>query len=339
MRKTILLLFILSKFSFSQEYQFKNIPVDSVVSYRGLSVIDDSTIWISGTKGTVGISINGGNKWDFKKVKGFEKLDFRSLYAFDNKTAIIANAGSPAYILRTTDAGNNWKIVYENKDSSAFFDGVDFWNDKEGIIYGDPIKGKMLLLKTIDGGITWQEFAEQSRPILAEGEASFAASGTGIRCYGKKKVIISTGGKVSRLLVSDNKGKKWNELKVPIIQGKSSTGVFSVAFLNSKNGIVVGGDFLIDTLKTKHVFYTIDAGKNWLFPTSPTGGYRECVEFITKNIAIAVGPEGADISFDSGKNWKHFVNEKSFHVIKKARRGNLIVAAGNKKISLIEAKK
>ena len=58
--------------------------------------------------------------------------------------------------LSTNDAGLNWDTVYTNYDSLAFFDGMDFWNDKEGIIYGDPIKGSMLLLQTMDSGNTWR---------------------------------------------------------------------------------------------------------------------------------------------------------------------------------------
>lgn len=310
--------------------------MDTAYSFRGLSVVDDSVAWVSGNG--FGRSADGGRSWSFQKVKGFEKADFRTLYAFDAQTAIIANAGSPAYILRTTDGGQNWKIVYTNTDSLAFFDGADFWNDKEGIIYGDPVNGKMLLLRTNDGGRNWQEMPGQSRPQLSAGEASFAASGTGIRCYGKHKVIVATGGAVSRLFFSDDRGQSWTSISTPILQGKNSTGIFSFSFLNDSTGIIVGGDYLIDTLKKDHVFYTTDSGKNWSAPANPTGGYRECVEFITDKIAIAVGPGGADISYNSGKDWALFENEKSFHVLRKARRGGLIIAAGNKKISLLSVK-
>jgi photosystem II stability/assembly factor-like uncharacterized protein len=75
-------------------------------------------------------------------------------------------------------------------------DGIDFWNDTEGIIYGDAIDKRMLLLATHDGGKIWKELPEAQRPILSEGEGSFAASGTGIRYYDQSRLLISTGGKV-----------------------------------------------------------------------------------------------------------------------------------------------
>lgn len=336
MRKGLYLLGLLfSNLMFCQQIpSFKNIPVDTNYAFRGLSVVDDSVAWLSGIKGIVGKSTNGGITWTFTRVKGFEKWDFRTLFAFNSQEAVIANAGSPAQILRTIDGGVNWQVVYTNKDSLAFFDGIDFWNDNEGIIYGDPIKGRMLLLKTADGGKTWEEFPEQDRPDLSEGEASFAASGTGIRCYVKEKVMIATGGKKSRLLVSKDKGKNWNAIQPPVIQGENSTGIFSFAFQNETTGIIVGGNYQNDTLKQNHVFYTTDAGKNWASPKSTTGGYRECVEFISSTIAIAVGPGGADITFDRGVNWIS-IPEKGFHVIRKARKGKLTLAAGRKRISIV----
>lgn len=327
--------FILFLPGFSQQPHFEKTEMDTSYSFRGLSVVDDSIAWVSGNG--FGKSADGGKSWSFQKVKGFEKSDFRTLYAFDAQTAIIANAGSPAHILRTADGGQSWKVVYTNNDSLAFFDGIDFWNNKEGIIYGDPINGRMLLLQTNDGGQSWQELPEQSRPQLSPGEASFAASGTGIRCYEDNKVIIATGGKVSRLLFSEDKGQSWTSISTPILQGKNSTGIFSLAFASDSTGIIVGGDYLLDTLKKDHVFYTADSGKSWPAPHASTGGYRECVEFISDNIAIAVGPGGADVTYDSGKNWTA-IDEKSFHVIRKARTGNLIIAAGIKKISLVTIK-
>jgi len=335
----LLLLALMPCFTaFGQSLTLQDCQVEVKSSFRGLSVADDNTVWVSGSTGWIGKSTDGAKQWEFKQVSGFEKLDFRSLYAFDSQNAIIANAGSPAHILKTTDGGNTWQIVYQNHHPDAFLDGIDFWNDREGMIYGDPIQGRMFLLITLDGGKTWNELPEAQRPRLIEGEASFAASGTGIRCYGKSKVIISTGGKSSRLFVSNNKGELWKALTPPVIQGKSSTGIFSVAF-RDKKGIVVGGDYLQDSLTVKHVLLTRDAGKTWQPPATTTRGYRECVEYIANKILIATGPSGMDVSYNEGRDWQPLSDEQGFHVVRKARQGKLVVVAGNGKISWLHSDK
>lgn len=309
------------------------VPVKS--SFRGLSVVDDSIAWVSGSNGWIGRSTNGARSFAFKQVPGYDKFDFRSLFAFDSQRAIIANAGSPAHILQTTNGGQTWNSVYQNDHPDAFFDGIDFWNEREGMIYGDPIGGRMLLLITKDGGNTWNVLPDSQRPLLKDGEASFAASGTGIRCYNKSTIIISTGGKTSRLFISSNSAT-WKILTPPIIQGENSTGIFSVAFGDKKNGIVVGGDFQKDSLRLNHVFITKDAGKTWTQPITPTRGYRECVEYISKEVLIATGPSGTDISLNEGKDWQSLSDEKGFHVVRKARNGKLVVIAGGGKISRLK---
>lgn len=128
---------LITSCTLAQTLSIKNCEVTVKSSFRGLSVVNDSVVWVSGSAGWVGRSLNGAATWTFKQVEGFEKVDFRSLYAFDSQTAIIANAGSPANILRTTDGGETWKAVYTNVHKDAFFDGVDFWNNNEGIMYGD----------------------------------------------------------------------------------------------------------------------------------------------------------------------------------------------------------
>jgi photosystem II stability/assembly factor-like uncharacterized protein len=336
--KTFILIFLVSAcyYTSGQGIQWVNIQTGTDSNFRGLSVADDSVAWVSGSNGWVGRTKNGGRTWAFKQVKGFEKSDFRSLYAFDAQTAVIANAGSPAYVLRTTDGGTNWMLIYQNNDKDAFIDGMDFWNDKEGMMYGDPIRGRMLLLQTTDGGITWKEMPENSRPVLKEGEASFAASGTGIRCLKDGKVIIATGGKVSRLWISSDKGSHWSFREPPIIQGGTMTGIFSIAFKDEKTGIITGGDYERDTVKTDHVFYTHNGGKTWQPPVIPTRGVRECVEYIKDDVLIATGKQGSDISYDGGKTWKPLSDEKFYDVIRKARKGSLTLIAGGKgKLSLL----
>jgi len=335
---SILLYLVVTSNLFSQDYKWQNISVDVKSSFRALSVVDDKVAWACGSKGWIGRSRDGGKTWSFKQVKNFEEFDFRSLYAFDSLTAIIANAGSPAHIFRTTDGGKNWQSVYQNDNKDAFIDGLDFWNDKKGMAYGDPISGKLLLISTQDGGLTWKELPERQRPNLKEGEASFAASGTGIRCLSGKKIIITTGGKVSRLWASYDEGETWNVIDLPVMQGIESAGAFSTLFWKSKTGVVVGGDYKNDAQTGQHVYITMDKGKTWTLPIKPTRGLRECVEFLGDQNLIAIGPQGADTSNDGGMVWTPLSDEKGFHVVRKARDGSLTLAAGNSKISLISKK-
>lgn len=322
--------------SFAQQLRWQPVSPQTNASFRGLSIVSDNVAWVSGSTGWIGRTTNGGKQWTFSQVRGFEKYDFRSLYAFDAQTALIANAGAPAYILYTSNGGADWQTVYTNEDPNAFFDGMDFWNAKEGVIYGDPINGRMLLLRTSDGGHTWAMLPDESRPLLAEGEASFAASGTAIRCMDKGTVVIATGGNISRLWISFDKAVQWKPIAVPVLQGASTTGMFSVAYRDVKKAIVVGGDYKIDTLRTNHVFYTTDGGQHWKAPTVPTRGFRECVTYVTDRTVLATGPSGTDVSYDGGVSWKSFSDEKGFHVLRKARTGSLMIAAGaGGKISLI----
>jgi photosystem II stability/assembly factor-like uncharacterized protein len=322
----------------STSFTYTDYAPDQPVSFRGLSVVDNSIAWASGSKGTVAITRDGGKTWSISKVKGYESTDFRSVYAFDGQHAIIGGIGSPGYLLMTSDGGSSWTVVYKNDHPDVFIDGVDFWNEQEGVAYGDPIDGKMFLIKTSDGGKTWQELTDKSRPALKAGEASFAASGTGIRCLNGKKLAILSGGMQSRLFLSSDQGNQWDSLRLPIIQGKSTRGAFSIAFRDKNNGIITGGDFESDTLRQNHVFYTTDGALTWKTPTKATGGYRECVEFINRNTAIAIGPAGADITADNGRTWQPLSPDKAFHVVRKARKGSLIVMAGNGKLRVAKSK-
>lgn len=324
----------------AQTFELQKVQTNTDAYFRGMSVVNDVVAWVSGSKGVVGRTINGGKTWRFLQVKGHEKLEFRSLYAFDSLNAVIANAGSPAMIMRTVDGGRNWKSVFQNSHPDAFIDGVDFWNANEGIVYGDAIEGSMLIIKTKDGGKTWEEVAAALRPKLLEGEGSFAASGTNIRCVGKNKLIIATGGKRSRVFISNDKAKTWTAFEPPIIQGETMTGIFSTAFLNESKGIIAGGNYEIDSLATDHILITEDGGKTWKAPQVPTRGIREGAEYVSDKIVIATGYPGIDISYDGGNNWKAMSDEKQFAVVRKARKGSLIVIAGGSgKVALIKEKK
>ncbi len=333
MRLSLPLFFILIGLTASAQVTEVNIAVNS--SFRALSVVDDRVAWVAGSNGQVGRTVDGGTTWQFNQVRGFEKMDFRSLYAFDQSRAIIANAGSPASILITHNAGTSWEVVYTNAHADAFFDGIDFWNEREGLIYGDPIDNRMLLLRTADGGLSWSAVA--SPPGLENGEASFAASGTGIRCFNTSNVVIATGGVLSRLWHSTDKGNTWRSLPVPIIQGESSTGIFSVG-IHGNTWVVAGGDFNLPQKKERHIFYSTDGGVTWHTPETATRGYRECVEPARNGMWLAAGPTGAETSDDQGKTWKSLSDEQGIHTVRQARNGSLILMAGSRRLWQIKLK-
>jgi photosystem II stability/assembly factor-like uncharacterized protein len=329
MKNILLYLILFPLAGFSQQYTLKQLTAGKNTSMRGLSVISDQVAWVSGSNGYVAKTVDGGSTWEWMQPKGYEKLDFRDIEAFDAQNAIIVNAGSPAYILLTADGGKNWKEVYKNIDSLIFLDGMDFWNRKEGIIFGDPINNKMQLLKTNDGGLTWQDISGNLKKDLAVGEAGFAASGTTIRTQADGKVWIASGGKVSNIYYSANYGKKWKVYACPIIQGESSTGPFSIGFYNSKTGIAVGGNYLKDKENANNVVLTTNGGKTWFKPIMPVLGFRSAVEYIKDKLWVATGSSGTDYSIDGGQNWINF-STLNFNALQRAKNGNLILLTGNR---------
>lgn len=329
MKRFFILLLLAPMLSFSQQYVLKQLTVGKNTSMRGLSVVSNSVAWVSGSNGHVGKTVDGGATWAWTQPQGYEKLDFRDIEAFDDQNAIIVNAGSPAYILVTSDGGKNWKETYKNADSLIFLDGMGFWNRKEGIVFGDPINNKMQLLKTSDGGLTWNNISDNLKKELAIGEAGFAASGTTIRTNNEGKVWIASGGRVSNIYYSSNYGKKWKVYSCPIIQGESSTGPFSIGFSDAKTGIAVGGNYLKDKENTNNVLLTINGGETWTKPVTPVLGYRSAVEHIKGQVWFATGTSGTDYSIDGGSNWTN-ISTLNFNALQKAKNGNLVLLTGNR---------
>ena len=294
------------------------------ISLRGLSVVDDHVIWVSGNKGTVGKSTDGGKTWWWTTVQGFAERDFRDIEAFDKNNAIILAITEPAYILKTSDGGVTWKQVYENKTKGMFLDAMDFWDDKHGSVIGDPINGKIFIANTSDGGLTWKDVSDS--PAVDEGEACFASSGTNIRRTSASEYIFVTGGKRSRFFC------KKQSFDTPFTTGLETAGTNSFAFQSSAKDkttrwIVVGGDFKQDTVRVKNCFISTNLGKTWTAPVTPPFGYRSCVEFISQTTVITCGINGVDFSTDGGVNWKN-ISSTGFHACRKAKKGTAVFLAG-----------
>ena len=333
MKKSYLVLFSLALISvqliFAQKPFVEILTTNNKASLRGLSVVNDNVVWVSGSGGAVGKSSNGGKNWKWMTVKGFEKTEFRDIEAFDGSTAIIMAIDTPATILKTTDGGDSWKVVYQNNTKGMFLDAMDFSGEQYGIVIGDPIAGKIFIAETFNNGDTWAELGlEGKRPVADSGEAFFAASGTNIRLMNNKNFYAASGGLKSRLIT------RLTATPLPIVQGKETTGANSIDVYDNGNGkgskqmVIVGGDFNADTSSLKNCFISSDGGKTWKAPKVPPHGYRSCVEYLSKDDLLSCGLTGVDYSYNGGKNWQ-WISKESFHVCRIAKLGTAIYLAGN----------
>jgi len=293
----------------------------SQASLRGLSVVNDKVVWVSGSAGSVGRSVDGGESFTWSTVKGFEKADFKDIEAFDRNTAIIMGIGEPAYILKTTDGGQNWKVVFEDTTKGMFMDAMEFWDNKRGIVIGDPLSDKIFIAKSMDGGETWQKIPSENTPTAEKGEAFFASSGTNIRTISKKEAVFVSGGLKARLFIHDKK------IDLPILQGKQSTGSNSIAVKNKKSMIIVGGDYTLKDDTTQNCVITSDGGKTFSEPIIGPHGYRSCVEYLGKKNWISCGLNGIDYTTNDGKTW-NWISKESFHAVRKAKKGKSVYFSG-----------
>lgn len=316
--------------TYAQKPTLQIIESGKKTSMRGLSVVTDKVIWVSGSGGNIARSTDGGNTFTWMKVPGYEKMDFRDIEAFDKQTAVIMGITNPAVILKTKDGGQHWSKVFEDTAKGAFLDAMDF-DGKSGFAIGDPIdQQKLYMLFTPDQGDTWtkvKDLPETSpKARLKEGEAFFASSGTNIKKMGHEPVYVS-GGTSSNFYFGPGR------FNIPIMQGKETTGANSLAVLGTK-AMVVGGDFAKDTISSNNsALIDLAEGRvTFSIPQTPPHGYRSCVIYLNKKTLVACGTSGIDISTDGGNNWE-LVAKDGFHVCQKAKKGKAVFLAGNGKIA------
>jgi photosystem II stability/assembly factor-like uncharacterized protein len=291
----------------------------TTVRLRGVSAVSRRVAWASGDKGTVARTVDGGKTWSASVVPGASELDFRDVDAFDadNAYLLAIGPGEKSRIYRTTDGGRKWSLQFINSVPAAFFDSMAFWDKNHGIAVSDPVDGRFLIISTEDGGATWKQMPAAGMPPALKGEGAFAASGTCITVSGKRDVWFATGGGTqARVFHSQDRGRTWTASNTPILSGRPPTGIFSIAFRDTRHGVIVGGDYEKEQDATRNAAVTTDGGQTWaLIDKSKPAGYRSCVLFVPGTKAptlVAVGPSGADYSLDNGRAWTPF-GQQGFH--------------------------
>lgn len=310
--------------------QLREATTGTEASLRGVAVVGKNEAWVTGSKGTVMRTLDAGKTWIRISVPNSDELDFRDVEIPVAGTVLLmaAGPGKASKLLRSVDAGKSWELVLQNLNPDGFFDGMDFdETGKHGVLYGDPINGRLDLHVTHDGGATWKPMPMSSRPALKEGEYGFAASGTGIT-INNSVVYVATGGAVARVWRSADWGQSWNVATTPVRAGDASSGIFSMGFLDANVGLVVGGDYTQPELSEGNLASSTDGGKTWVALPKVKLEHKACLRSLGQNGVVACGRTGVNISWDAGKTWQP-VDSGGYYTVAVDDGGRIAYFAGS----------
>jgi photosystem II stability/assembly factor-like uncharacterized protein len=304
---------------------------------RGIDNVGGGVAWASGTNGTVLRTEDGGYLWQVCAVPpGAEHLDFRGVQAFDANTAIVMSSGKGdlSRLYKTTDGCNTWKLVFTNPDKDGFWDAVTS-DGKTGFVVGDPVGGRFAIFASTDGKLEkWDRIWQLSdyehfkfEPSPYEGEGLFAASNysaIGLPAGGPALVpsglAFVTGGPRGAFFaygifghgLAGHPTASFAKISLPLAKGENA-GAFSFS-CSARKCVAVGGDYKLADSTSGVATYSNNRGDKWKPSAIPPHGYRSAVAYAEASKTwITVGPNGADISTDDGKNWRALHPDPAMH--------------------------
>lgn len=264
---------------------------------QAVSAVNERIVWASGVHGTWARTLDGGATWAADSMVADRWLEFRDVCALsaDRAWLLAAGPGDSSRIYHTEDGGRHWTLQFRNPDSLAFYDALDFWDARRGIVVGDAVRGRMMIMTTDDGGATWKPIPTQGMPPALPGEGAPAASGTCIVTRPGGRAWFSTeaesGGRVYRSL---DYGRTWSVASTPFAHGKD-TGIASLAMRDDAHGFALGGRLLQNGDTTVAVAMTADGGRTWRATARPpfTGAvYGSVLLGDRRDVLLGAGPSG-----------------------------------------------
>ena len=250
------------------------------VGFYGVCFTDVNHGTAVGAQGAIYRTDDGGSSWAGQQIggPGLQTVGFADA---DNGFA----TGYEARILHTANGGKTWEQQFQNGFYLWFAD-ISVTDAYHATAVGQGGR----ILHTSDGGTNW--ILQSENP--------------GYNLYGVDFIDAQNGfavGDHGTILRTTNGGGNWTSQNI----GDDNTNLFSVSFLDINNGLIVGNDF-----NSVLVLKTTDGGQNWTSVPNSIPETLYDVQFVSSQVAFAVGNEGVIYkSSDGGLNWVQQVDGKS----------------------------
>ncbi|MGB8509198.1 MAG: YCF48-related protein [Pyrinomonadaceae bacterium] len=244
--------------------------------------VDAKRGWIAGDGGLVLHTEDGGSNWTQQPTGTAASLN--DIYFRDKEDGYLL-AGDGIFV--TGDGGGTWRA--STRFPSTSFGGAEpelysvrFTSKKKGWVVGSVSRRETvvdsLVLRTADGGATWQR---QSMPTRAELiHLDFDGD--------KRGWIVGDGGVI---LHTDDGGETWRLQK-----SNTSAALYHVDFQGNDRGWAVG--------ERGTILRTIDGGATWRMAATPLRTTLLSIKFTSDAEGWAVGRNGVILrSEDGGQTW------------------------------------
>jgi len=192
-------------------------------------------------------------------------------------------SGTPGSIIKTTNGGINWNVMWiSDTNNAVYFNGIEVVN--ENLIYAVE---KRSVLKTTNGGVSWTQYFFPTGFNFFCYDVSFASPNTGYAVGGANP----SGG----ICKTTNGGINWFRLNSP----NSSYDFWEILMLDDDTGFVIGGH---DDLNFANLLKTTNGGLNWINVNTTYSGSFSDINFLNSDTGYVVGGKILRTT-DKGVTW------------------------------------
>lgn len=255
---------------------------NSFAWFQGIHFLDENRGWISGSRGTLLATKDGGETWQKLKtgtddtVKNVQFLDDQNGWLLVERDRYQLGSRAPSYMMKTSDGGANWDNVEFGSLGTPTVVSMFFSKDKSGWAVGEG----GAVFSMLEGSGNWRKRTAPTLFVVMDGAFSDENNGA----------IVGGGGTI---MFTEDGGSLWN---LSTVFGKSETRLNSVFFTDVKNGWTVGSQ--------GKIYSTNNGGKSWKAQASPATADLYDVYFSSANDGWAVGANGTLLRTQSGgKVW------------------------------------
>ena len=258
------------------------------------------------------ITHNGGATWHPQTIAELNNNWIFGVAATTPRTAHVFgynfNDGG-GNVFRSTDGGTTWQREAANAytDPASFPDAIEFFNPRDGVIFGDPENGSFEIYTTHNGGNTWSRVPSNKipAPLANEYGTAYITDKDNNTIWTITVTVDDNFNYIgARLLQSDDRGENW------YVRNSSMTvggGDGTIKFRNRSVGLYKNNGILYRTTDGGTTWNVVNYSGTWFsfdFDNIPgLPGWWISTGGGPAGTTNSVFGSGSSVSYDDGNHW------------------------------------